>query len=511
MKKSITRTLGILGTTLVAGGVGLYMFMQSKLPAREERISRRNAKVIGDIDDQLEGVDIDAVKAKAQFIEQKSVEEIKKALENKDITCQELVAYYLINIKEKDQSETGNNAISEINPDAMEEAKKFDENPGDGMLAGIPVLVKDNINTDDMPTSAGTYALRDFVPEKNAPVVDNLIKNGAIILGKTNMSELAYYMSRKNPSGYSGKKGQTHNPFRPVGLSPLGSSTGSAVAMATDLAATSLGTETCGSIVAPASVNSVVGYKPTRGSLSIEGVVPLSHSLDTVGPIAKTVKDALLTYNAASDTKIDMNLDKDAIKGKKIGILAEDRKFDQELEEKLIALGAEPILLVGSPVKVDVKFILKNDFEHDLNSYLEKNGAPIKSLEELIEYNKRDESVRMRYGQSYLEEAVGVEREDWRVKQIIQVARNGVNELIQVYRLDALVAKNQSYAELPAVAGGPEVTVPFGMIDYKPAGATFFGKENEDEKILNIAYSFEQHTEMRQIPPDLQNDRFYRG
>lgn len=500
MKKIILWILGITSLIVLIGGVGFYYYIQSLLQAKEEKISYRNDKIIDAIDKQLVGIDIELVKSKASFIEQKSIEEIKDNLSSGNISYQELMAYYLINIKEKDQNKDGNNSISEINEGAMEEAKVFDENRDDRPLAGIPVLLKENINTNNMPTSAGSYALKDFIPNKNAPVVDKLIENGAIILGKTNLSEMSYYMSQKNPSGYSSKKGQTTNPFNPLVLSPLGSSSGSAVAMATDMAVSSLGTETAGSIVAPASINSVVGYKPSRGNVSGEGVIPITYSLDTVGPITKTVEDALLTYNAITDKKIEIELNKDALKGKKVGVVKSDDAFDKALTEKLREFGAEVDIVEVDISKIDLEFILSNDFKKDLNHYLETYNAPIKSLDELVAFNKEDKEVRMKYGQTYLENSLNPKRDDKRVEDIINLSKDILNKTIDDNKFDVLVFKDNNIASLAAGAGAPEVSIPFGLINNAPVGATFFGKAGDDANVLKLAYSFEQLTKLRQIP-----------
>ncbi len=491
----------IIGIVLIAGG-GFMWWLNSMMPSAEERISFGNEAIIQSIDKQLEGIDIQAVKAKSDLMEQKTIAEIEQAVKNKAFTYEELVAYYLINIKELDQSEMGNNAVSEINPNAIKEARKYDNTAEEFPLKGIPVLAKENINTKDMPTSSGTHALKDFVPASDAPVIEELKANGAIILGKANLSELSNFMSQKNPSGYSAKKGQTHNPFNPLKISPLGSSAGSAVAMATDLATVTLGTETAGSIIAPASINSTVGYKPTRESINGEGVIPISLTLDTVGVITKTVEDALTTYNASTQKKLDITLDKDYIKGKRIGIWQDsDEKFKKDLAEKLKEMGAEVVLLDKVDTSsIDVRVILYNDYERDLNAYLEENNAPVKSLKELIEYNKQDSDVRMRYGQNYLEASLGVKPDDEKVENIVNSASELLNKTMDDNRLDALVYQDNDGALLTAIAGAPEITVPFGKNEIQPIGATFCGKVDDDAETLKIAYSFEQNTLMRELP-----------
>ncbi len=506
MKKSTKKKMKIavfvvLGIVVLAGGGFLY-WLNKMLPATEERLSFRNKEVIKVIDKQLEGIDIEAVKAKSELMAHKTIAEIKEAIKNKEFTYEELVAYYLINIKELDQSEMGNNAVSEVNPKAIEEARKYDNMKEDMPLKGIPVLAKENINTNDMPTSSGTHALKDFIPEEDAPVIKELRANGAIILGKTNLSELSNWMSQKNPSGYSAKKGQTHNPFNPLKISPLGSSAGSAVAMATDLSTITLGTETVGSIVAPAAINSTVGYKPTRDSIDGEGVIPITMTLDTVGVITKTVEDALATYNSATTKKLDVKLDKNYIKGKRIGIWKNsDDNFKKDLEEQLEKMGAEVVELEEIDTsKIDGLFILKNDFERDFNAYLKKNNAPFQSLEKIMEYNKNEPNVRMRYGQTHLEASLGFKGDDEKVKNIVKLAGDTFNQVMDENNLDAIVYQDNDGVLLTAIAGAPEVTVPFGHNEKQPIGATFCGKVDDDANILNISYSFEQNTMMRELP-----------
>ncbi len=502
MKKKIWITLGVVvGIVAIAGG-GFMLWINSVLPAKEERIAFGNEEIIAVIDKQLEDVDLETVRAKSDLMMNKSIADIQAAIKRGDYTYEELTAYYLLNIKENDQAETGCNAVSEVNPNAIAEARKYDEMAEEMPLKGIPVLAKENINTADMPTSSGSYALKDFIPEEDAPVIKELKSNGAIILGKVNLSEMSNWMSHKNPYGYSAKKGQTHNPFNPLKISPLGSSAGSAAAMATDLAAVTLGTETAGSIVAPAAINSTVGYKPTRDGIDGEGVIPISLSLDTVGVISKNVADAGITYNSATTKKINLDFDEDYIVGKRIGILSENKDFVKKIKEKMQGMGVEVVELEKVDTsEINVKFILMNDFARDLNKYLEKYNAPVKSLEELVEYNKKDAKARMRYGQSHLEKSLAFKDiDDAKVKSMLELAETTLNDLIDEHQLDAIVFQDNEGVMLTAVAGAPQVTVPFGKNDIQPIGATFAGKLDTDAEILKIAYSFEKKTNMRLLP-----------
>lgn len=290
-KLKITIRLVLLFFILAVGAVILYI--KKTAPPGEEWIAYNNDKVIEAIDRQLQAIDTDSlIREKEQYVVGKSIEEIQKAVKEGQITYEELTAVCLYRIKTLDQKEKGYNSVISINEHAMEEAVKRDsgiretgkETSG---IYGIPVMLKDNINTSDMPTSAGAEAFSAFCPSEDAELVKKLKENGAVILGKNNLSEFANYVSSVMPSGYSGNKGQTVNPFGPLKISPSGSSSGSAVAVTADLVPVSVGTETDGSIVAPSSANSVVGFKPTRDSISGEGILPLIRKIDTAGPIAK--------------------------------------------------------------------------------------------------------------------------------------------------------------------------------------------------------------------------------
>lgn len=266
-KKGKTAVLSI-AIILVIGFLFGVVFISKVIPPGEEWISYQNDEVIQIIDAQLQGIDMESVvKEKSGYIVEKSIHEIQQEVEKGNLSYEEITAVCLYRIKTMDQKENGLNSVITINPDAMEEARNRDreyrrDQGSRSELYGIPVMLKDNINTAGMATSAGAEAFADFYPEKDAEVVKNLKENGAVILGKNNLSEFANYLSRTMPAGYSGRKGQTVNPFGPLKLSPSGSSGGSAVAVTANLVPVSVGTETDGSIIAPAAANSVVGLKP---------------------------------------------------------------------------------------------------------------------------------------------------------------------------------------------------------------------------------------------------------
>lgn len=502
--------LGLLALFLLAGG-GILFFLSTLAPAQEEYISYDKEKQIALIDKQLEGIDLEKVRKKEKLIKEKSIDEIQNSIAKNELTYTELTAFYLDRIKTYDAGAKGINAVSEINPKAIEEAKAHDlKKDTPKGVSGIPVLIKDNVNTNTLPTSGGAYALKDFTPKNNADLVDALQKYGAILLGKSNLSEMANFMARKMPSGYSSKTGQTHNPFDPIELSPEGSSSGSGAALAANFASIAIGTETTGSIIAPSAVHSLAGFKPTKDSISTKGILPLSSTMDTAGAMAKNVKDALRLYNASlSDPKkeISDHLDENFIKGKRIGLVSGNQ--DQLLEEKLKTAGAEVVAISLDEKNIDNGFIIDQDFKKDLNKYLKENNAPVKSLEELIRFNEKDLKRRAKYGQDLIESANDVKDFDRKkVDSMVKDAKTRLNKTLDENKLDAIVFLNNDGVLLPSVAGFPEFTVPAGITEKgTPAGATFVTKEKEDEKILNLAYSFEQKTKARVVPERYLKDR----
>lgn len=486
---------------------------------QEERLAFGNEMQIRIIDRQLEGVDRAHILSLTPLLYQKSVEELRALLDSRQITHVELVAYYLLRIRDLDQAPGGTNAIMEVNPRAIETARGLDQQPQGVSLVksplhGIPVLLKDNINTCDMPTSAGSIALQDWIPNEDAPVVRKLRNAGAIILGKTNLSEMSFYMSDLAPSGYSSKKGQTLSPFAPLRLSAGGSSTGSGVAMAMDLAALSYGTETIGSIVSPASANSVVGYKPSHsaGGISGRGVIPITARMDTVGPITKCVKDAALAYEAACETPTEQEIkwDPDYLKGKALR-LERTLEMDPYLEECLVRALNSMEVYVGvaeGTVAYDAPKVLEADFERCINAYLEQHHAPVRSLREWVAFNAEDPANRMRYGQSYMEEAVYKKRAEMLSEsEIEQKIASALQRIAGVTHpraegFDAWVFIGSAGAPVACLAGAPEVTVPFGVAgpEQEPVGVTFIGRPGGDASILEMAYSFEQRLGYRVLP-----------
>lgn len=471
---------------------------------KEEYIVYDN-NVVKTIDTQLKGLPMDKIREKKDMIMEKSIDEIQESIAKKELTYTELTAFYMDRIKTYDKAKKGLNAVMEINPKAIEEAKKLDnENAaGKNKMYGIPVLLKDNINTKDMNTSGGTIALKDFKPIENAPFVDTLIKNKAIILGKSNLSELANYFDTSMPSGYSSKIGQTHNPFGPIEISPLGSSSGSGAAVASNLSAVAIGTETTGSIISPSYIQSIVGFKPTKDAIDLEGVIPLSSSMDTVGPMAKSVKDAVALFNAsvADDSKkIELTYKAEDLKNKRIGVFKSDDS--QKVSDALKKAGAEPVEIDLDDKTFENDFIVGQEFVADFAEYAKKYNTPVKSIQELVKFNEKDEKRRAKYGQNLLETAIQVKNPDrQKIEKMVKDSKDYINKTMKDNDVEAIAFLNETNVEIPAIAGYPVVTVPYGEDSKKtPTGITFFGLENEDEKLMNIGYAFEQATKMRVIP-----------
>ena len=478
------------------------------------------------------------------FDDHLEIADIQARFDSGETTPVELVQFYLQKIAEHDHGEKGINAVLELNPDAVFIAESLDARRRDGLpvgpLHGIPVLLKDNIDTGDrMHTSAGTYALRHSHAPRDAFIVAQLRRAGAIILGKVNLTEMANFMTRGMPNGYSSRGGQVLNPYGPGTLDVGGSSSGSAAAVAANLATVAVGTETSGSILSPASQNSLVGIKPTVGLVSRTGIIPISHSQDTAGPLARSVADAAALLGAmtgrdeddpATWTSVDRGytdytqfLQPDALDGSRIGIARGE--FFERLSEAELSLmerainvmatcGAElvdpaPLNTGDTERKSPVLFY---EFKSGLNAYLAKlgPGAPVRTLGELIDYNSRHSQVTLKYGQSVLvksDETSGTLTEPeyilGRERDLRSSRDEGIDLTMQRYDLDALVFPGSYGASMPARAGYPSVSVPAGYAeDGKPLGVTFTGRAYSEPRLIALAFSFENATDYR-IPPEL--------
>ncbi|MCF7687408.1 MAG: amidase [Cephaloticoccus sp.] len=486
-----------------------------------------------------------------------TIDQLQAAMAAGTLTAVALTQAYLDRIAALDQAGPKLNAVIELNPDALAQARAADQARAagnlQGALHGIPVLVKDNLDSADrMHTTAGSLALLAGKPLQDSTVVGQLRKAGAVLLGKTNLSEWANFRSTHSISGWSGRGGQTHNPYA-LDRNTSGSSSGTGAAVSANLCAVGIGTETDGSIVSPASVCGIVGVKPTVGLVSRAGIIPISASQDTAGPMARTVRDAahLLTVMASSDerdsatkqgrpqnlpTDYSVGLDGPALSGARLGLLREGfalhPRLDPLLNEAVTALrtaGAEviePIRIPDMGTFGDAEFeVLLYEYKVGLNAYFASLGpnAPIKSLEELIAFNRANRATELKYFEQELLEqaqAKGPLTEqaylDARAK-CLQISRtDGIDAALAEHKLDALIMVTNGPAWLidpvngdsytggssswAAVSGYPSITVPMGLVMGLPAGLSFTGAAWSEARLLALAADFERHTRARRLP-----------
>ncbi|HET6604362.1 MAG TPA: amidase [Xanthomonadaceae bacterium] len=436
------------------------------------------------------------------------------------------------------------NAVTEIAPDVQEQAARLDAERAAGRirgpLHGIPVLVKDNIDVAGMATTAGSLALADNLPPDDAFIVARMREAGLLILGKTNLSEWANFRSTRSISGWSARGGQTLNPHV-LDRNPCGSSSGSAVAVAAGMATLAIGTETDGSIICPAAVNGIVGIKPTVGLVSRDGIVPIAPSQDTAGPMAASVSEAamLLGVLAARDPQdpaatadesvyaVDyaQYLDPDALRGARIGVARNTFGFHSDVD-RVLERAIDTMRNAGAQIVDPVELptheqfgeaeleVLLFEFKHALPRYLEASGAPLRTLEALIEFNRRHAELEMRwFGQELFLRAAGKGGLDdpayvsalARAKAI--AGPEGIDAAMDGHRLDAILttATGPAWSNDPvngdhfpgagysaaAVAGYPSITVPAGAIHGLPVGAVFVGRAWSEPRLVAIAYAFE--------------------
>lgn len=485
-----------------------------------------------------------------------TINELAKGIRSGKYTARSITEKYIKRIKEIDKSGPSINSIIELNPDALKIADildvEFQEKGPRSLMHGIPVLIKDNIDTADrMQTTAGSIALLGSKPQKDSFIVNQLREAGAIILGKTNLSEWANFRSNFSTSGWSARGGLTKNPYA-LDRSTSGSSSGSGAGVSANLCAVAVGTETDGSVVSPSSINGIVGIKPTIGLLSRAGIIPISHSQDTAGPMARTVKDAAILLGAM--TGVDQEdevtkksqgnsytdyvkfLDPDALKGARIGVFRQYFGFlpqvDEIMEDAMAVLKKKGATLI-TPVKVDKLVelgdaeltVLLYEIKSDMKDYLEHRGPDTKmnSLTDLIEFNRNNEDKEMLYFRQELflaAEKKGplTDNEYLNALDIIdRIAReDGIDAIMDKYKLDALISPTDSPAwvtdlingdhylggssSLAAIAGYPHITVPAGFVFGLPVGISFFGRAWSEPVLLKLAYAFEQATKIRRPP-----------
>ncbi len=460
----------------------------------------------------------------------KNIPEIQKSIQNKKFNYEELVLFYLYRIHKYDrENDLSLNSVISLNPNLLEEARECDksleEEKGLHPIFGIPVLLKDNINTVAMPTTAGALALKNNETD-DAFIVKRLKENGALILGKANLSEWAYFFCGDCPSGYSAMGGQTLNPYGRKIFDTGGSSSGSAVAVAVNLAPVAVGSETSGSILSPSSQNSVVGLKPTVGLLSRGGIVPISSTLDTPGPITKSVIDNAILFSAmVGKDEADFaskeggnpvsgyysEIKNTSLSGVRLGaikkLLEEDSLYVQAVED-LKEAGAEIVAFETEDIQLsNFLRLLSLDMKKDLPEYFEKYGGEtgFSSVEDLVKFNIEDSTSRMPYGQALFEGILqdsATEKEFTAIKDTLY--KNGIHYFkipMEKYNLDGVLSINNIHAGFAAVARYPAITIPMGYEKTgRPKGLTIISKSNGEQQLFNWAAAYENATNHRISP-----------
>jgi amidase len=488
--------------------------------------------------------------------EEATVESLQRRMQSGALTARALTEACLARIAAVDRQGPALRHVIETNPDALAIARSLDEERAAkgarSPLHGIPVLLKDNVDTADrMTTTAGSQAMAGSIPERDAFLAQRLRAAGAVLLGKANMSEWANIRSTRSSSGWSARGGQARNPYA-LDRNPCGSSSGSAAAVSANLAPLAIGTETDGSIVCPSSANGIVGIKPTLGLVSRAGVIPIAHSQDTAGPMARTVRDAavLLSYLTGADPRDEATArsagqvqrdyasfcDKDGLRGARIGVgrkfFGRDARVDALMEAALSVMKSAGAVLVdpvdlgtGNDYEESELAVLLYELKADLNAYLAATPrAPVRTLADVIRFNEQHKDVEMPYfGQELFlqaQEKGGLDSADYRkaLEKDLRLSRaEGLDAALAKDKLDAIVAPTGGPAWLtdlvngdhftgvssstpPAVAGYPAVTVPAGFIFGLPIGLTFMGGAWSEPTLIKLAYAYEQQTRHRAAP-----------
>jgi amidase len=496
-------------------------------------------------------------------LDEVTVLDLQQQMRQRAITAERIAQLYLERIEEIDRRGPTLRAVIEINPDALAIARSLDAEfkakGARGPLHGIPVLLKDNIDTaDKMQTTAGSLALTGKPAAQDSWVAARLRAAGAVILGKTNLSEWANFRSTHSTSGWSGRGGQTKNPYA-LDRNPCGSSSGSAVAVSTNLCALAVGTETDGSVVCPSSMCGVVGIKPTLGLISRSGIIPIAHSQDTAGPMARSVRDAaiLLSVMPGFDARDDSTrasaqksspdytqfLDPNGLRGARIGVARQYFNIGPAataVMEDCMALmrhaGAEivdPADLPSYEGWRDTEFqVLLYEFKADLNSYLRARAAAVQSLSDCIGFNRAHRAEEMPFfEQEIMEQAqekgplTEKTYKDALATNRRLARREGIDAVLSKHKVDAIIGPtagpawvtdwvagdrtDSGCASPPAVAGYPHVTVPAGFKFGLPLGISFFGAPWSEPKLIKYAYAFEQLRKARRKPEFLPTVNFY--
>jgi amidase len=502
-----------------------------------------------------EDSNVGAARVRPFQFDESTIEDLQARMKSGEISARSLTEAYLARISEIDKHGPALNSVIEINPDALAIAESLDrerkEKGARGPMHGIPVLIKDNIDTADrMQTTAGSLALVGSKPQQDSGVAKKLRDAGAVLLGKTNLSEWANIRSSHSTSGWSGRGGLTRNPYA-LDRNPCGSSSGSGAAASANLCVVAVGTETDGSIVCPASANGIVGIKPTLGLVSRAGIVPIAHSQDTAGPMARTVRDAAILLNALAgsdsrDTvtavasgKMQMDytkfLDPHGLRGARIGVARKYFGFSDAVDDLMNHLIAEmksagAVIVDPTDIETHGKFdetellVLLFELKADLESYLKSRpDAPVHTLADVIAFNEKHKSEEMPYfGQDLFLKAQEKGPLSDKAYQVALKAnqslsrQQGIDAVMNKFHLDALLAPTGGPAWMTdlangdhsvggssnaaAVAGYPNINVPAGFVFDLPVGISFFGRAWSEPVLLKIAYGFEQLMKARRPP-----------
>jgi amidase len=486
-------------------------------------------------------------KTYAVDLETATVAQLNGLLDARKISSVSLTAAYINRIKALNTAGPGLNAVRTLNPNALKEASAADvarrAKGSHALLLGIPVIVKDNIDVKGMPTTAGSVALANSYPKADAPLVARLREAGAVILGKANLTEFANYLTNGMPGGYSSLGGQVLNAYD-TSQTPRGSSAGSAVAASAGFAALTIGTETSGSILSPAYVNSDVGVKPTVGLISRTGIVPIAASQDTAGPLTRTVADAAVELTAITGTDSEdpataanplvghdftKDLSTTALKGARIGVVAsqvpaagtDNRTLWDAAIEALKARGVT-FVDVTLDTSSQSSTVLSYEFKRDLNAYLSRlpSNAPMKTLDNIIAYNTAHQQQALKFGQT---NALASQAKDLsagsadtaqyktdRANDLV-ISKDRIDSVMQANNLSALLFANSGSAGIGAKAGYPTVSVPAGYqaANRWPFSISFLGRAWSEPSLIGYAYDYEQATKLRR-PPSVINPAPYR-
>ena len=490
-----------------------------------------------------------------------TIDILQQKMQSGEYTSRSVTKMYLKRIEEIDKNGPKLNSVIELNPDAMAIAEAMDKDRAAGKirgpLHGIPVLIKDNISTGDkMHTTAGALAIADNVMKEDAFIIQKLRAAGAVLLGKTNLSEWANFRSEHSTSAWSSRGGQTKCPYI-LDRNPSGSSAGSGSAASANLCAIAIGTETDGSIVSPSSINGLVGIKPTVGLWSRTGIIPISKTQDTAGPMARSVKDAVIllgalagedaqdSYTATSKGKTESDytkfLDINGLQGKRIGIEKDGLKVSPQMDpifqqaiDLLKSKGATIVEVelykLLKPIGHDSYKVLLYEFKDGLNKYLSTANSKVKSLADVIAFNKQNEATAMPFfKQDTLELAQtkgGLEEKEYMdaVKNTTETSRNAIDKLLKENNLDAIIAPTNGFAccidlvngdydngfgfaSPAAMAGYPHITVPMGYFNELPIGLSFISSAYKEGDIIRLGYAYEQASKKR-VAPKFKADLF---